>query len=307
VAAARTVAKGLRHHHGGLKNLLGGATTVVHHDPWHPALDNQAFPVRVLRNSGWSHSLGLGLRAAVSDEPPAPYGPPVVESFMATPAGQPWIIHLAEGTDDIAASELSTLEALRCVADNTVLVHGVGLTAADIDLIIRRGAGVIWCPSSNLAILSRTLEPRRLFDAGRLALGSDSRLSGSRDLLEELQMAAAHSDLTPRELLRLVTTDAARVLRAPRVGGLEAGQHADMVILRDRGGDPYQQLLDAGRRDLCAVILNGAPVSADPDFADWFACCAVETAAVKLDGCNKLLARAHLAAIDLEPGLERAT
>src|SRR5438128_12465261 len=35
VAAAVAVAKPLRYRQGGLKNLLAGATTVAHHDPWH--------------------------------------------------------------------------------------------------------------------------------------------------------------------------------------------------------------------------------------------------------------------------------
>src|SRR5439155_14671578 len=133
---------------------------------------------------------------------------------------------LAEGTDAISAAELSWLDQLGCLADNTVLVHGAGLTAADIERVIARDAAVIWCPSSNLSMLGRTLDPRRLFDAGRLALGSDSRLSGARDLLDELQVAAAHSDLTPRELLRLVSSAARGILRLPEVGGLDAGQRA---------------------------------------------------------------------------------
>jgi cytosine/adenosine deaminase-related metal-dependent hydrolase len=320
VAAAVAVAKELRYRHGGLKNLLGGATTVAHHDPWHAALDDPAFAVGLLRDFGWSHSLGLGLQdealrmhgdenrlaRCISHFQLPPYGPPVVESFAATSAGRPWIIHLAEGTDDVAAAELSQLEALGCLADNTVLVHGAGLSEADIDLVIGRGAAVIWCPSSNLSMLDRTLEPRRLFDAGRLALGSDSRLTGARDLLEELRVAAAHSDLTPRELLRLVTTDASRVLHLPAVGGFQVGQRADFLVLRDRGGDPYRQLLDIKRRDICAVVRDGAPVVADPDFADWFAACGAEVAHVQLDGRPKLLARAlaQTDVIDLEPGLE---
>jgi cytosine/adenosine deaminase-related metal-dependent hydrolase len=219
------------------------------------------------------------------------YGPPVLQSFRATPSEEPWIIHLAEGTDDVAAAELSRLDALGCLAANTVIVHGVGLTEADTDLVVRRGAGVIWCPGSNLALLGRTLDPRRLFIAGRLALGSDSRLSGTRDLLGELRLAAEHSDLTPRELLRLVTEDAARMLRIPLAGGLAAGQYADLLILHDQGGDPYQQLLAASRADLCAVVRNGAPVVGDPDFAAWFDACGIEVNHVTLDGRDKLLSR----------------
>src|SRR6266498_3680610 len=141
----------------------------------------------------WGWGMGDGLSQPPSPIPhPLPrYGPPVVESFAATPAHQPWIIHLAEGTDAISAAELSWLDHLGCLADNTVLVHGAGLTAADIERVIARDAAVIWCPSSNLSMLGRTLDPRRLFDPGRLAPGSDSRLSGARHLREELQGATA--------------------------------------------------------------------------------------------------------------------
>jgi len=292
VRAATAVAADERYRHGGLKNLLSGATTVLHHDPWHPSLGEDSFPVRVLRDFHWSHSLGLGLEGGTVGLPP--YGPPVVESYGAAPPRLPWIIHLGEGTDQVAAAELARLDELGCLAANTVLVHGVGLSAHDVELVIARGAGVIWCPASNLAVLGRTLEPRTLFGAGRLALGSDSRLTGSRDLLSELRVAATHSDLNPRELLQLATTDAARLLRAPQVGGLEPGQQADLLVLRDSGEDPYRQLLNASRAELRAVVRDGAPAVADVDLAAWFAACGLEAASVRLDGRPKLVARRYL-------------
>jgi len=233
----------------------------------------------------------------------------VVASFAATPATQPWIIHLAEGTDAVAAAELSWLDRLGCLAGNTVLVHGAGLTAPDIERVVARAAAVIWCPSSNLAMLGRTLDPRRLFDAGRLALGSDSRLSGARDLLDELRVATEHSDLTPRELLRLVTTAARDILRLPDVGGLDAGQRADLLILHDAGGDPYRRLVDINRKDFCAIIRDGAPLITDLDFVDWFASRHIEAVPALLDGQPKLLARAlaQPEVIALEPGLDIGT
>jgi cytosine/adenosine deaminase-related metal-dependent hydrolase len=306
VAAAAAVGSVQRHRHGALKNLLSGAINVQHHDPWDPAFDDPDFPVRVSRTYGWSHSLGLGMDAACGLPS---YGPPVVQSFRATPSEEPWIIHLAEGTDEVAAAELARLDALGCLAVNTLIVHGVGLTESDTDLLVRRGAGVIWCPSSNLALLGRTLDPRRLFSAGRLALGSDSRLTGARDLLGELRVAAEHSDLTPRELLRLVTEDAARLLRMPLAGGLAAGQYADLLILHDQGGDPYQQLLAASRADLCVVVREGAPLVGDPGFAPWFDACDLEVARVTLDGRDKLISRrcvprAQQRDVVGEPGLQ---
>src|SRR6266545_565940 len=213
VAAAVAIPPDLRHWQGGLKNLLCGATTVAHHDHWRSILDDPDFPVRLLRDFGWSHSLGLGLEPGAwslelgSDQSPfaalrslARYGPPVIGSYWATAAGRPWIIHLAEGADDLAAGELSLLEAVGCLNANTVLVHGVGLTETDVGRVIACGAAVVWCPGSNIRMLGRTLDPRRLFDAGRLALGSDSRISANRDLLDELRVAAAQSDLGPADL-----------------------------------------------------------------------------------------------------------
>ncbi|HKD54781.1 MAG TPA: amidohydrolase family protein [Steroidobacteraceae bacterium] len=298
--AANAPSRAQRHHHGALKNLLAGTTTVQHHDPWRPELGEAWFPARVQRNYHWSHSLGMGLGSVERSGLPL-YGPEVRASFAATPPGEPWIIHLAEGTDADAEAELSRLEELGCLADNTLLVHGVGLRSSDQEKVIRYGTGVIWCPSSNLAILGRTLEPRRLFEAGRLTLGTDSRLSGARDLLEELKIARVHSGLTPRELLSLVTGAAARLLRMPLVGSLEAGCHADLIVLRDTGGDPYQQLLSATRGDLRAVVRGGTPALADPDFAEWFAVCGVETVGARLDGREKLLARAYVSGTVADP------
>lgn len=239
--AARAIPEETRAWHGGLKNLLAGTTVVAHHDPWCAAFDDPDFPVRVPRDHGWCHSLRYAGEGG--------YGPGVVESFRATPPHRPWFLHLAEGSDDVAAGELSALDALGCLDARTVIVHGVGLSERDVDLLLARGAGVVWCPTSNLRMLGRTLAPhvvRRLFDAGRLALGTDSRFTGSRDLLEELKVARASSDLSPRELLALVTVNGAGLLRMP-------DGPVGFFAVADGGGDPYEALLAASRESITVV------------------------------------------------------
>src|SRR6185312_7934937 len=142
------------------------------------------------------------------------YGPDVRSSFQATPPHLGWFIHLAEGIDAAASEELHELEALGCLKANSVLIHGVGLSDADLTRVMEAGAALVWCPSSNLSILGQTLRSerlRRLFEAGRLALGTDSRLSGALDLLEEIKVAAAHSDFSPIELAQLVTLFGRRI------------------------------------------------------------------------------------------------
>jgi hypothetical protein len=295
VIAALQVPKELRLRHGALKNLLAGTTCVAHHDPWHPALDATNFPVTLLRDYGWSYALGW-----------PGYGPPVQQSFAATPADRPWLIHLAEGIDATAQAELTQLDQLGCLAPNTVLIHGVGLRERDVDRVIASDAAVVWCPTSNHTLLGQSLDPQRLRAAGRLALGTDSRLSGARDLLEEMRGVAARRELSPQQLLELVTTQAARILRLPLRGSLTPGVPADLVIVEDRGGDEERSLVGIERNQIRAVVRNGVPCIADTDFAEWFAVAGMEAVPVTLDGKPKLLAKslAEPALVALEPGLE---
>jgi cytosine/adenosine deaminase-related metal-dependent hydrolase len=305
IEAAVAVPSAVRHWHGALKNVFSGVTTVAHHDPWVPAFDEHDFPLNVLREYGWSHSLRLGESRA--GQPPR-YGPAVRASYLDTPRAYPWFIHLAEGTDAAAAAELGELDALGCLAENTVLIHGVGLSDADIDRVIACGAAVVWCPSSNIGMFGHTIDARRvrrLFDAECLAIGSDSRLTGARDLLDELRIAGAHSDLSPRELLRLATVSGAAVLRTPAAGTLDEGQHADCIVVRG-AADPYDALLAVSRSDIRAVVRGGEPVIADLDFAEWFSACGITTVRARLDGKPKLIAAGALAigAAALEAGME---
>jgi hypothetical protein len=228
----------------------------------------------------------------------------VAESFHATPTDVGWFIHLAEGLDDVASGELQELMALDCLHHNTVLIHGVGLDDADVERVKTAGAGLVWCPSSNLAILGQTISANRLrtlFEAGCLALGTDSRLSGAFDLLEELRVAARHSDFSPRELLRLATVDASRLLRVPTL-------HHDLIIYRSRSDDPFCDALKLHRNELRAVVRDGELLVADPDFEEWFAHQGIAYTAIQLDGRPKLCTSTLLSAdestsMDLEPGL----
>lgn len=297
VVAALRQPKGLRMRHGALKNLLAGVTCVAHHDPWHSELDRPDFPVSLLRQHGWSYALGG-----------PDFGPPVRESFLSTPRDRPWLIHLAEGTDAQAQAELAQLDAMGCLDARTVLIHGVGLGPADVARVIASGAAVVWCPASNLRLLGATLDPRPLHAAGRLALGSDSRLSGARDLLEEMRIAGDHG-LDAGDVLALVTTAAAGILRLSARGHLQVGAAADLVIVEDRGGTPADNLVGRPRHALRAVVRDGLPVIADPDFADWFDAAGVDAVEVTLDGHRKLLAAdlADPALLALEPGLHRVS
>jgi cytosine/adenosine deaminase-related metal-dependent hydrolase len=266
---------------GGLKNLLGGATTVLHHDPRHPVLDTPVFPVDVVAPSSWSHSLGLDGDAAVR------------ESRRAAGPGGLWVIHAAEGIDTAAALEFDRLEALGGIAPGTLLVHGLGLSGAQQRRLVQAGAGLVWCPGSNLHLFGHTLDPAWLASQGRLVLGSDSRISGSRDLLEELALVRELTGWPEGRLEAWVTEVAAAVLGLHDRGRLAPGLRADLVAL-----PPGLSLSRATRADLRLVVVAGQPLYADPDLGE-----ALGLVPVRVDGRPKALA-AHLVGAADEPGLD---
>ncbi|HQR47296.1 MAG TPA: amidohydrolase family protein, partial [Thermoanaerobaculia bacterium] len=151
-----------------------------------------------------------------------------------------------------------------------------------------------------------TPPPGRLLAAGRLALGTGSRLSGSRDLLEELRAAREASGLPPSALLRLVTGDAAGVLGLSAAGRLEPGSPADLVVVPDGGGDPAASLIETTRSGLLAVVLGGVPRVAAPELLPWLEAAGAEPQRARLDGVPKVIDARLFApeAAALEPGLE---
>jgi cytosine/adenosine deaminase-related metal-dependent hydrolase len=227
---------------GGFKNLRAGVTTVAHHNPLHKPLRRRDFVVRVVQRYGWAHSLY--------------FEKDVSRSYRHTPRNVPWMIHLAEGTDEAARGELTQLDKLGCLRSNTVLIHGVALGDADRARAIKVGAGLVWCPSSNFFLLGQTATVGAFARAGLLALGTDSRLTADGDMLDELKAASATGQLTPEQLFRAVTSDAARLLRLRDVGTLLPGHRADFFVA-PASTDPYQALIALKASDIDAVYLGG--------------------------------------------------
>jgi cytosine/adenosine deaminase-related metal-dependent hydrolase len=282
---------------GALKNLLCGVTTVCHHNPFHKALRN-GYPLRVIKNYGFCHSLFRGEN--------------LVTSYRQTKATDPWIIHLAEGieADAEAQAEFEQLDQLGVLQANTVLVHGIGLTCGQRQRLIERGGGLIWCPGSNNFLFGQTARVRELAQAGKLALGSDSRLSGEFDMLAELQVAHATGQLSPQSLFHLVTVGAARLLRLREggMGQIVEGGIADLVLLPPPvTTDPFAHLLHLNRSQLELVLLAGKPIIGSPPMQPVFEATKTKFVPVCLDGVEKLMSQKLAARIKRssvpEPGL----
>ena len=256
---------------GGVKNLLSGVTTVAHHDPLYPFLSNPHYPTKVVTGYGWSHSLYIDGEKKVCS------------AYRETPSDWPWIIHAAEGLDEEAATEFERLDALGCLGPNTLIVHGVAIGSEQRRRLGHAGAGLIWCPSSNLRLFGKTADVGDLVALGRVALGSDSRLSGARDLLGELHVAAEVGGFDDSTLESLVTRDSARLLRLSDRGVLQAGARADILILPAR-----KRLATAKRADVRLVLVDGLVRYGVKEYAEQVAP-AAHWVEVRVDGSSRIL------------------
>jgi len=201
---------------GGIKNLLSGVTTVCHHNPYDQIFDS-GFPVRVVRHYGWAHSIA--------------FEADLTRAHRATGPGEPFVIHLAEGTDEQSADEIFALDRMGALDHRTVIVHGVALTAEGHTLRRQRGAALVWCPTSNRFTLGKTLDVPSIPVPARIALGSDSALTAHGTLLDEIRFARdAH--LPADFIYEIVTGSAAEVLRLrDGEGRIEVGSTADLIAI----------------------------------------------------------------------------
>lgn len=223
---------------GAWKNLLAGVTTVVHHDPWERDFERQ-FPIRVARVA-CADALGRS-------------GP------LEAPAQGPLCLHVAEGVDRVAAGEMDQLERRGLVNRRLIAVHGVGLDADGIDRFKRAGAALVWCPTSNQFLFGRTAPRDLLGDGIDVLIGSDSRLTGKGDLLDELQAARACQSVDDARLTDAVGTTAARRLGLAEPS-LEPGNAADLILLE-------RPLLDARAEDVVMTMVGGTVRVAREDLA----------------------------------------
>ena len=227
---------------GGLKNLIAGATTVIHHNPWRRLLKKRQFPVKVPKIS-WAHSL------AFEKAPSKKF--PLLE-------GAPFVIHAGEGTDQFAFSEVATLDKLGLLKQNTVLIHAIALNDQSIKAITNNHTAVVWCPASNFFMFRKTSPIQKLKKRISVALGSDSTLTGSPTLLHEMQVAQETNLVDAKEIFEMVTRIPAQIFNLPSPL-ISPGQPADLFIAPVKHEDYFKNVLEIHPADLSLVLTGGIP------------------------------------------------
>jgi cytosine/adenosine deaminase-related metal-dependent hydrolase len=142
-----------------------------------------------------------------------------------------------------ARSPIALLADLDALPQASLLIHAVNADATDVRTVVRHGACVAHCPTSN-AKFGHGIAPLDAFLAAGIdvGLGSDSVASNNRmDMLDEARMAVLSANLRARspealgarQAIALATIGGARAVGNSHVtGSLEPGKSADLAAFR---------------------------------------------------------------------------
>jgi 5-methylthioadenosine/S-adenosylhomocysteine deaminase len=178
-------------------------------------------------------------------------------------------------------SPVAHLDRLGILDRRTLMAHCVWVDEADIKIIARRGCAVAHCPESNMKLASGIAPVTGMQSAGvTVSLGTDGCASNNNlDLFGEMGTAAKlhkvatfdPTALDAASVLKMATIDGARAVgMADRIGSLEIGKQADIIVVDTRSPHltpmyhPASHIVyAAGGADVRHVLVAGRPVVKD--------------------------------------------
>ena len=255
----------------GYKCLFSGVTTVNDHFPHQ--LNSQilpTLPIRAIEDYCLAHectSYDLKWGDGINDE-----------HERAIKNKWPFITHLCEGFDKEAMNSIGELERTKILDNHCLFIHCISLSDEDIKKIAKAGASVSWCGFSNMFMFNVTCKIRKLMEAGvNVTIGTDSSATGSANLLaemkydRELYQKLYGEDLPAEKIFQMVTANAAKAfLMQDRIGTLDEGMLGDILVLKGKEDNPYENLVNAGMGDIELLVLAGKPIYGELRFLDIF-------------------------------------
>jgi 5-methylthioadenosine/S-adenosylhomocysteine deaminase len=207
---------------------------------------------------------------------------------LADKYGAPILIHLSESADEqktvrerYGKTPTEHLRDLGFLRKGVLGAHGIWLTDSDRQILRDANVGIAHCPQSNMKLASGAAPVRQMLDENvRLGLGTDGAASNNDlDMFEEMATAAflaKHTAGDPTaapaaKVLEMATLGGARALgMEDRIGSLEAGKRADIVIVDVRAPrmtplyDPVSHLVYAAKgADVRHVVVEGRVIMRD--------------------------------------------
>ncbi|MEV6825979.1 amidohydrolase family protein [Amycolatopsis sp. NPDC051102] len=183
----------------------------------------------------------------------------------------------------------AAVRAAGLLGPGTNVVHGAGLTEEWVKILVDAGASITCTPENELGQGHGIPVTGQLLRLGAApSLGTDTDAVAPADVLSAARIALATqrghdherhrqdtgsfaltTTITAKQALTWATTEGARALGLDgRVGRLEAGMQADLVVIDGSGPNPLATALYAGAGDIEAVMVAGRWRKRDHELLD---------------------------------------
>ncbi len=249
---------------GAYKSLFSGCGIVQDHAPLQEKSYYDAMPIIVTRHYRQCHSLNLG--NWWGDESP--------EKELELSGGiMPFIIHLGEGIDEITKAEFAQLEKEDLLRENTMMIHGIAFTQAQIRRIAEKGATVCWCPDSNYYLIGKTFDIDSAFKyKANVVIGTDSTMSGAHNLIGEFALIRQKfPHISPKEIYRMVTVNAVKALYLSKdYAELNPQDTQNLLLIDQKTEDPFENLMKLEMAEIKLLIVDGIPRYGDSIYLEEF-------------------------------------
>ncbi len=225
---------------------------------------------------------------------------PDIDSESRAQGASVYLPHIAEGIDDEAANEFRCTSGLAeggadLINSNTSVIHGIGLTAVDIEQMAAEGARLVWSPRSNIDLYGNTARAPIFRRYGVvIALGTDWSASGSMNVLRELQCADYLNSVhyggvfSDYELWKMSTLNAAIAMGADtQIGAIVEGFFADLAIFDGRDRDAHRAVISAEIEDVHFVMRGGVPLLGDANVIEALVPAAEVDQCEEIDVCGE--------------------
>lgn len=232
VNAVQRIPLSLRIQWGLYKNLLNGFTTVVNHGEYLQTGDEL---INVFQDCYSLHSTAFEKNWILKLNHPLRNR-------------KPFVMHIGEGTDDVAVSEINTVIRSNFFTRRIIGIHAVAMGKEQAASF----AAIVWCPASNFFLLGKTAAVDILKQGAKIIFGTDSTLTSSWYTPEHFKRAIGTGMVNEEELLNMLTVVPAQVWGLEDRGSVEEGMRADLLIMEN--GSKFFSEIPAG------IVMNGGEI-----------------------------------------------
>jgi len=171
---------------------------------------------------------------------------------VAVKYNKPFTLHVHEGSHQVnfhkkaySQSGIKRMYELGVIDNNTTLIHASHLDETDCEIIKKSSCKIVHCPVSNSFVGAGTMPLAAFQSTNFVGLGTDAAMVNPvNDLTFDALFTLYHhgsddffNKVNAKKIFDMITTGGAEALGQKKIGRIQSGYKADIIIYREKDID----------------------------------------------------------------------